>query len=60
MRGLGVDLVEYDIEKDGARRAELIRLTGRTSIPVIDVEGTIIRGFDPNAIRTALDQHARQ
>ncbi len=59
MRSLGVDLVEYDIDKDKGRREELQQKTGRTSVPVIDIEGTIIRGYNPDAIQAALDQHAR-
>lgn len=59
MRSLGVDLVEYNIDKDSGKRDEMRKKSGGTGVPVIDVEGTIIRGFNANAIRAALDQSAR-
>ncbi len=59
MRSLGVDVVEYNIDKDKDRRQELIKKVGRTAVPVIDIEGTIIPGYNPGAIVAALDQHAR-
>ncbi len=59
MRSLGVDFVEYNIDKDKGRRDELKQKTGRTSVPVIDIEGTLIRGYNPEAITAALDRSAR-
>ncbi len=59
MRSLGVDAVEYNIDRDSGKKDELRRKTGRTSIPVIDIEGTVIQGFNPEAIKTALDRNAR-
>ena len=58
MRSLGVDAVEYNIDKDSDKKDELRRKSGRTGVPVIDVEGTIIRGFDPEEIKAALDRAA--
>ncbi len=58
---LGADLVEYDIEKDKDRKAEMVRKSGGgISVPLIDIEGTIIRGFNQNAIRAALDAKSGQ
>ncbi len=59
MRSLGVDLMEYNIDRDSGKKEELLRKTGRTSVPVIDIEGTIIRGFNPPAIQAALDRNSR-
>jgi mycoredoxin len=60
MRSLGVDFKEYDIEKDRSKRDEMRRKTGGSSgVPVIDVEGTIIRGYDPEEIKAALDKAVR-
>jgi mycoredoxin len=58
MRSMGVDLVEYNIDKDSSKRDEARQKGGR-GVPVIDIEGTIIVGYNPNAIKAALDQHAR-
>ncbi len=59
MRSQGVAFKEYDIEQDRSRRDEMRRKAGgNPGVPVIDVEGTIIRGFDPDEIKAALDRAA--
>jgi glutaredoxin-like YruB-family protein len=42
----GVPYVNKDIEADASNRQELIEKTGRTSIPVVEIGGEIIRGFN--------------
>lgn len=59
LRKLGVDLVEYNIETDPSAKRELIRKSGTTSIPFIDVEGTYIRGYSERAIRQAVEKKRR-
>jgi glutaredoxin len=60
MRSLDVDFQEYNIEKDSARRDEMRKKTGGSmGVPVIDIDGTIIRGYNPDAIKAALDRAAR-
>ena len=60
MRSLGVYAREYDIEKDASKEAEMKqKLGGGRSLPTIDIEGTMIRGFNASAIKAALDRHAR-
>jgi len=43
----GVDYENRDIEKNPAWREELLEKSGATSIPVVEIEGELIRGFDP-------------
>ncbi|MBI5631921.1 MAG: hypothetical protein HZA15_00345 [Nitrospirae bacterium] len=58
---MGVDLVEYDIEKDEARKAEMKKLTGgSTMVPVIDVEGIVIRGYAADEIRYAVEKKRKE
>ncbi len=60
IRSLGANLVEYDIEKDESKRDEMKRKSGGFSgVPLIDIEGTIIRGYNAAAIKAALDRSAR-
>ncbi len=59
MRSLGVDFAEYNIETDRSRRDEMRRKAGGTGVPVIDIDGTIIRGYDPAGIKAALDRAAK-
>ena len=42
----GVHYVNKDIEANDGNREELIQKTGRTSIPVVEIDGEIIRGFN--------------
>ncbi|WP_339545617.1 glutaredoxin family protein [Pseudomonas sp. RA_35y_Pfl2_P32] len=49
----GVPFKEYDIEKDAEARKAYEALGGR-GIPVLDVNGTLIRGYEPEAILAAL------
>ncbi|MGG2399599.1 glutaredoxin family protein [Pseudomonas sp. SH1-B] len=48
----GIAYREVDIEKDAAGRAAHQALGGR-GVPVIDMRGQIIHGFDARAIRAA-------
>ncbi len=57
LRSLGVNFTEYDIEKDKAKYKEmLLKSGGRTGVPVIDVEGIILRGFSESQIKTAVEK----
>jgi glutaredoxin-like YruB-family protein len=49
----GIPYTEFDIEKDPAARKAYEALGGR-GIPLIDVNGTLIRGFSPDDILAAL------
>jgi glutaredoxin len=59
IRSLGANLVEHDIEKDESKRAEMKRKSGGFSgVPLIDIEGTILRGFSEAAVKAELDRCA--
>ena len=49
----GIPYTEYDIEKSAEGRKAYEALGGR-GIPLIDVNGTLIRGFSPEEILAAL------
>lgn len=58
-RSRGVAFVEKDIEREPGAREEMMRKAraagvSTNGIPVIDVHGTILAGFDPGAIDRAL------
>jgi glutaredoxin-like YruB-family protein len=50
----GVPYTNKDIEADDWSREELIEKTGRTSIPVVEINGEIIRGFNPTRMEQLL------
>jgi glutaredoxin-like YruB-family protein len=37
---------EYDVTKDIEKQKEMIKKTGQMGVPVIDIDGKIIIGFD--------------
>ena len=51
----GIDYENRDIEADDAWRDELEEKTGGTSIPVVEIDGEIIRGYDPTRMRQLLE-----
>lgn len=51
---LGVKYQEKDVEKDIAYAHEAVNKSGQMGIPVIDIDGTIIVGFNRPAIDAVL------
>lgn len=51
----GVRYVNKDIEADQEYADELREKTGGTAIPLVEIDGTQIRGFDPSEMATLLD-----
>jgi glutaredoxin len=49
-----VNFVSYDVGVDERRAQEMIEKSGQMGVPVIDVDGKIIVGFDKPAIAKAL------
>ncbi len=56
LKSLGVNLVEYDVEKDKSKEAERRKKGGGNGVPVIDVEGIILRGYNADNIKTAVEK----
>jgi glutaredoxin-like YruB-family protein len=50
----GVRFREVDVSRDAQAAAEVARRTGRNSVPVIDVNGRLIVGFDQRRLAAAL------
>lgn len=49
-----VAYTDINVETDEAAAADMIRKSGQMGVPVIDIDGTIIVGFDRGAIDEAL------
>lgn len=54
---LGVAYTDKDVEKDVTAGAEAVDKSGQRGIPVIDIAGDIIIGFDKPKIDAALKAH---
>ncbi|MDP3963299.1 MAG: glutaredoxin domain-containing protein [bacterium] len=46
---------DYNVAQDAARRDEMIQKSGQLGVPVIDVDGEIIIGFDKARLIQLLD-----
>jgi len=57
VRSLGVNLVEHNIDTDREKKEEMKKKSGgSTAVPLLDIEGQIIRGFSQEAIKAAIDK----
>ncbi|MFA6635631.1 MAG: glutaredoxin domain-containing protein [Candidatus Omnitrophota bacterium] len=50
----GVEYEEKDVASDKDAADEAVKKSGQMGVPVIDIEGEIIVGFDKDAITSAL------
>jgi glutaredoxin-like YruB-family protein len=50
-----IEFEDKDVAEDLAARNELLQKSGRLGVPVLDIDGTIIVGFDQQAIEKALN-----
>ncbi|VVB81670.1 putative Thioredoxin [uncultured archaeon] len=49
-----IDFEVIDVSKDQSKAQEMIEKSGQMGVPVIDINGTIIVGFDKEAVKKAL------
>ena len=57
LRSLNIHLTEYNIEKDKNKKEEMLTKSGGSKgVPLIDIEGIIIKGYSPDAIKTAVER----
>jgi glutaredoxin len=57
LQSLRVNLVEYDVEKNPSMEKEMLSKSGGAKgVPLIDVEGIIIRGYSPGEIKDAVEK----
>ena len=49
-----IAFTDYDVSIDQTKRAEMIEKSGQMGVPVLDIKGKIIVGFDQDAIEKAL------
>ncbi|MDQ3065372.1 MAG: NrdH-redoxin [bacterium] len=54
---LGVKYTIKDVEKDHSFAEESVQKSGQMGIPVIDIDGDIIVGFDRPRIDSSLREH---
>lgn len=55
LKSKGVEFEDIDVSKDRAKAEEMIKKSGQMGVPVLDINGKIIIGFDKKAIDEALN-----
>ncbi len=50
----GIEYTDIDVSSDDQKAEEMVRRSGQMGVPVIDVNGTLIIGFDKIKIEQAL------
>ncbi len=50
------DFVEHDIEQDAAAARWVVQNTGSTAVPVFQVGARVLQGFNPDALRRAVQE----
>ena len=50
-----IEFSEFDVTTDTAKRDEMIQNSGQMGVPVIDVDGTMVVGFDEPKLRELLN-----
>lgn len=51
-----VDFTDIDVSEDTGKQQEMVDKSGQMAVPVIDIDGTIIVGFDKGKIDEALQK----
>lgn len=51
----GVDYVNKNIDEDPDHKEELREKSGGTSIPLVEIDGALIRGYNPNEMAALLE-----
>ncbi|MGQ9788827.1 MAG: glutaredoxin family protein [Candidatus Hadarchaeaceae archaeon] len=54
LRENGVEIIEKNVASDRAAAVEMVEKSGQMGVPVLDINGEIIVGFDREAIKRAL------
>ncbi len=49
-----IKYTEFDVSIDAAKRDEMIKISGQMGVPVIDIDGELVIGFDKNRISQLL------
>jgi glutaredoxin 3 len=49
-----IPVESYDVSQDQGKAEEMIKKSGQMGVPVIDIGGQIIVGFDKDRIKSAL------
>lgn len=50
-----IPFLDYDLSQDVEKKDEVVKKTGQMAVPVIDIDGEIVIGFDKEKISRLLE-----
>ncbi|KKR39153.1 MAG: Glutaredoxin-related protein [Parcubacteria group bacterium GW2011_GWB2_40_8] len=50
----GIEFTDYDLSVDMEKREEVVKKTGQMAVPVIEVDGEMMVGFDKDKLSSLL------
>ncbi|MBN1871013.1 MAG: glutathione S-transferase N-terminal domain-containing protein [Candidatus Omnitrophica bacterium] len=56
LKNKNVDFEDIDVSADQDKAQEMVDKSGQMGVPVLDIDGEIIIGFDQDAINSALGE----
>lgn len=56
LKSKNVEFEDLNVQTDMEAREDMLKKSKQMGVPVLDINGTIIIGFDKNAIDTALNE----
>ena len=56
LKDKGIKFTDVDVSKDRDAAEEMMEKSGQMGVPVLDINGTVIVGFDQGAIEQALGE----
>ena len=54
LKANNIEFEDKDVSSDEIAKDEMMKKSGQLGVPVLDIDGTIIIGFDQEAIKKAL------
>lgn len=55
LNGQGIEYKNYDVANDESAKKEMVEKSGQMGVPVIDIDGKIIVGFNKSEMDKALN-----
>lgn len=54
LKGKGVEFTDYDVSADQIKAKEMVEKSGQMGVPVIEIDGKIVVGFNQSEIEKLL------
>lgn len=56
LKSKGIEFEDYNVQENETAAKEMIKISGQMGVPVLDINGNVIVGFDKAAIDSAIEK----